>query len=212
MEFSRKLSDWLAGRRSGSERGRVLDFGCADLLLAKRLDDIWIVDGYDEWDAARDAARAQQATLVSPGVVFDRLEDIPVASFDVVVLNSLFQYVPGPAAAHELFAEVGRFLAPDASVGIVITDAVSDGANPAADLWDLVRYATATSGLLGGMAGTVRGIRSGKPARRHRIAQSDLAAAAAAAGLVLTRHPESLTVFSHRATFILRHSDAAPRC
>lgn len=207
MEFSRKLSDWLASRRNESTTGRLLDFGCADLLLARRLDGIWIVDGYDEWASARDAARRQLRNLRSPGTVHDRLEDVPRQAYDAVVLNSLFQYVPDADSARQLFADVAPLLARDAPIGIVITDAVSDGASPATDLRDLVRYAVHTSGLLGGMTGTVRGIRSGKPARRHRIPEAELADAARAVGLGLTRHAENLSVFSRRATFVLRPLD-----
>jgi hypothetical protein len=208
MEHSRRLGDWLESRRPESSRGRLLDFGCADLLLGLRLDGIWLVDGYDEWEQARAAGREQQAGLRAPGVVFDRLEDVPRGAYDAVILNSLFQYVPDAAAAEALFAKVAPTLASDASVGIVITDAVSDGANWFVDLRDLLTFCSRTGGLLRGVIGAYQGMRSGKPAKRHRIPQVELEQAASTVGLELTRHPESLTGFSRRATFILRHHPA----
>lgn len=209
LDFSRALSDWLASRRPESTRGRVLDFGCADLLLARRLDGTWVVDGWDEWDQAREAARATQRRLAEPGVVYDRLDDVPTGHYDVVVLNSLFQYVPDADAARSLFADVARVLAPDAPIGIVITDCVSDGANPAVDLRDAFRYAVSKRGFVGGIAGTWEGIQSGKPAKRHKLGQAALAAAAGDVGLELTRHPRNLSAFTRRATFVLNHRPPA---
>jgi len=99
-------------------------------------------------------------------------------------------------------------LAPDATIGIVVTDAVSEGANRAVDLIDVVSYNLSRCGVRDALVGTVKGIRSGRPSTRHRIPQADLERAAAEVGLHLERLPTSLTRFRRRATYVLRH--AAP--
>lgn len=207
IEFFRPLGRWLESRRPEARHGRILDFGCGDLLIAAQLDGVWVVDGYDESPTAREAARATQRDLRTGGVVFDRLDDIPTGAYDAVIVNSLFQYVEGPDAARGLFATVGRLLATDAPIGIVVTDAVSDGSNRFADLVDLLRFTFGTCGPRIALVGIVQGIRSGRPSKRHRIAQADLERAAEDVGLRLERLPASLTRFRRRATFVLRHVD-----
>ncbi len=204
-DFARKLVEWLSSRRDDAVHGRLLDFGCADLLLARNLDGTWLVDGYDEWDSARAAGRATLAGLREPGVVYDAMDDVTAGAYDGVVVNSVFQYVPDAAAAQDMFALIAPVLAHDAPIGIVITDAVSEGRNQAVDLRDAIRYAVAKRGLIGGVAGTWETIQSGKPAKRHFIAQAELEVAAEAEGLVLVRHAENLSTFTRRATFILKH-------
>ncbi|MCB1038842.1 MAG: hypothetical protein KDA94_04825 [Acidimicrobiales bacterium] len=208
MGFFEPLGDWLAERRAGARHDRILDFGCGDLLLAVLLDGTWIVDGYDESPTARAAARESQTRLRAPGTVHDRLADVPTVHVRAVVVNSLFQYIPGPDAARDLFATVGSLLAPDATIGIVVTDAVSEGANRAIDLIDVVSYNLSRCGVRDALVGTVKGIRSGRPSTRHRIPQAELERAAAEVGLHLERLPTSLTRFRRRATYVLRH--AAP--
>ena len=207
IRFFQPLTEWLIERRPASARGRILDFGCADLRLARALDGIWVIDGWDEWASAREAARRTAAQLGEPGVVFERLEDVPTDHYDVIVLNSLFQYVAGEDQARELFAQVGPLLARDASVGIVINDAVSDGASRVVDLWDIARMAIRTQGPIEGPRFVRRAIKSGKPSVRHFNDEATLTRAAASVGLVLTRHPRNLSTFTRRATFILRHAE-----
>jgi hypothetical protein len=209
IKFFRRMSEWLIEQRPASSRGRILDFGCADLRLARPLDGVWRVDGWDEWPSAREAAREMLLTLETPGIVHERLDDIPPESYDAVVVGSMFQYTPDVESAQRLFAQTGRLLARDASVGIVINDAVSDGSNPLVDLRDLVVQAFRVEGPLMGPVFVVRAIRSGRPSKRHKLAQADLAAAARRVGLELTRHPENLSTFTRRATFVLRHAPEA---
>lgn len=204
--FFRKLVDWLAARRLDSPTGRLLDFGCGDLLLGRETDGLWVVDGYDEWADARNAARMQILNLREPGVVYDRTSCIPRGSYDAVVLNSLFQYVPDLIEAERLLRGIVPLLTDTASIGIVITDAVSDGSSSLFDLADMACYAIGRSGLVEGLVRTAKGTRSGRPSKRFRHSQADLSLVAKRLGLDMARLPENLSVFTRRATFVLRPS------
>lgn len=203
IEFFRDLGTWLAERRPDSPTGRLLDFGCGDLLIARQLDGIWLVDGYDESADARDAARATLTTLDRPGRVYDALADVPTDAYDAVVVNSLFQYVP-EAEVDQLFREAAAPLRRNATVGILVTDVVADGANRVIDLRDLLRHLLALLGPIAALRAAVLGIRSGYPSRRQRHREATLAAIARGAGLDLERLPRNLSTFSRRATFVLR--------
>lgn len=207
IEFFRALGDWLAEHRPDAPTGRLLDFGCGDLLIARQLDGIWLVDGYDESADARESARATAATLRDPGRIYDQLEEVPRHAYDAVVVNSLFQYIAEPAVPR-LFQEAAFALRTDASVGIIITDVVADGSSRAADLRDLLHHLGQLIGPWATIPAAFQGIRSGYPSKRQRHRDDALAEVAQRCGLELERLPHNLSVFSRRVTFRLRWAPA----
>jgi SAM-dependent methyltransferase len=186
----------------------VMDYGCGEALHAGII-----------------AAAARQLILVeaAPGVVAgliarfsadpkievatpERLDTYPDHGIDLIVLNSVAQYLPAEAF-DALLARFYRLLKPDGL--LVVGDVIPPGLSPLADVAALLRLA-ARHGFLGAaLAGLVRTLTSDYARLRARLglARCDAPAMVAklkAAGFSGERAPTNIGHNQARMTFLAR--------
>jgi SAM-dependent methyltransferase len=194
---------------------RVLDFGCGFGLvgagLARRGCEVWL------WDASphmRKLARMNAAHVA--GVHFadlSRPEDLPPLRFDLVLVNSVAQYMPD-AELDAWLTRWARLLAPGGR--IVIADLLSEEASALADWRDFTRHALRGGFLLRavreGLAeiARYRRMRGARPLRR--LSRGELSERAERHGLHLRFADRNVTYKRRRATAVLdcpSHSSSA---
>lgn len=150
----RRIAKAIVGFLPGPD-ARVLDFGCGDALHA---DDVAAV--------ARTLVLSDAAPNVRKGLMgrFSRvgnievlapeaLHDLPNGAFDLIVANSVAQYISRDEFA-ELLALWRRLLAP--SGRLVVADVIPPEVSAFSDLMALLRYAFAYGFLLAALIGVAR--------------------------------------------------------
>lgn len=116
----RPLIQWLVASGLARRDATVLDFGCgyldAGLGIAPH---VAKVDGFDINPQAADVA-AQRARALKDATIFRELARIPAGAYDVVVVNSVIQYLETEAALGQTLKTLRGFLKPNGEV--VISD------------------------------------------------------------------------------------------
>jgi len=186
----------------------VLDFGCGGGQAAARLADrVGRLALWDPDPAARAAATAavsgrRNATVLAAAPA-------PPAAFDVVLVNSVLQFVPR-CDLPELLAGLGAVLAPGGRV--VVSDVIPRGHRARRDILDAARFA-GRAGVLAPLAAAATRAAAGylSASRRQpltRIDADELAALGGAAGLATAVLPANLTHFRGRFAAVLTHRSA----
>lgn len=136
-------------------QARVLDFGCGEALHA---DDVAAVAGTVVLSDAAPRVRQHLAerfravpniAIASP----EELTAMPAGSFDLIVANSVVQYL-SRENLEGLLAEWRRLLAPDGA--LIVADVIPPDVGALTDLVALLRYAAANGFLIAALVGVVR--------------------------------------------------------
>lgn len=143
----------------------VLDFGCGEALhadrVAARVGHLWLCEAAPR---VRDNLRARFGALPNVTVVdADELATIPAGTLDLIVANSVAQYLTRDEL-DALLRTWRRLLAADGK--LILADVVPPGVSPISDAFALLRYAHRNDFLLAAFAGLVRTVLS--PYRRIR--------------------------------------------
>ena len=106
------LLDFIARNGAYSANKRLLDFGCGGgYFLAHAVRAGWSATGFDVGDAAIETCRANNLEITS------QFSDLEPASFDVVVLNHVFEHIEEPA---DLLRSLRTLLGPYGELVIVV--------------------------------------------------------------------------------------------
>lgn len=197
-----------------SPAAAVLDYGCGEALYADRVA-----------KAARRLTLAEAAQSVRAHLIerfkgnvqivvisTERAAALPPASFDLVVMHSVSQYLP-PEAFDRVAALFHRLLKPGGL--FVLGDVVPPHAAAPADAVALLRFGRREGFLLAAIAGLVRTLLSDYWRLRNRLgltrySEQEMTARLAAAGFTVTRAPKNLGHLASRMTFLARKVEAAP--
>jgi len=191
---------------------RVLDFGCGPGLVGARLAPE--VDCYLFWDAApavlQEAIR-RLGDVASAAPAPADLAALPAASIDLILVNSVVQYM-GPVELASWLPRWRRLLAPEGCV--LLSDVPPPGEGSLRALGDTLRFAARQGLLMHALPGTV-GALVRYSARRTRTPlfrpdTAEIVRLAAAANLTPERLQENLTFRAGRGAFVLRPTAAAP--
>jgi SAM-dependent methyltransferase len=180
----------------------VLDFGCgyfdAGLALAGS---VGRVDGIDTDPHAVAVARAR-----APGgsTIAGDAAELPVAAYDLILANSVFQYLDGDAGVADTLALFRRLLRPGGPGVVVLADLIPTRYSKALDagrsLWVAARH-----GVLPAMLVHLwKAARNPAGVRLHQIDPPRTAELAAAAGFACEILPTNLTPSRRRYTCVLR--------
>lgn len=194
------LVAWISRHWLDRTPMRILDLGCGDMLLARLLPGAPMVDGYDPSEHARQAARAALRRAGAAGEVFAAREAVPEGVYDGVVMSSVLQYLPDDAAVEDVLGDVARWLRSDRVAEAVATDVPLPGAGRSRDARDLVVGLSRELGPIGAIVGLARAA-GRSPGALHSVAEADLAACSAHAGLHAVRLERNLSPFSARASY-----------
>jgi len=186
----------------------VLDYGCGEALHAEliaaragRLILCEAASNVRDHLTARFASASNIAVTTPEGVAA-----LPPASFDVIVMHSVAQYL-NQAEADALFAQFKRLLKPGGL--FILGDVIPPQVSPLADAAALLRFAAANGFLIAAVMGLVRTTFSDYPKLRARLGltlyeESAMRAKLEAAGFRVERAAKNIGHSRSRMTFLAR--------
>ena len=124
-EWILTLKNWFVSNLSSKGSTSILDYGCGYFDLGIELvQEGHSVDGFDPFGPAVDIARRRVEEQV-PGKaqIYSSVNEIPRRRYDVIVLNSVVQYMTGENELEKFFS-FGRGLFRDKGGLIVISDII----------------------------------------------------------------------------------------
>ena len=200
----REIAEQIAAFVPGPS-ARVLDYGCGEAIHADRVAavaaQVLLCDSAPSVRAAIAArfAADPRIRVLAP----EELEKLPDGSLDLIVSNSMTQYLAS-AELDRALALWHRLLAPQGT--LIVGDVVPPEAGALTDVAALLRYAAANGFFLAALWGLARTAVSPYRRLRSRIgvtrySQSAFLAKLAAAGFRATRLPRNLEHNAARMTF-----------
>ena len=191
-----------------SERARVLDYGCGEAMHAD------IVAAAASSLTLSDAAPSVRAAIAArfsanPKIKVlapEEVERLPDSAFDLIVANSLVQYL-GPYELDRLLALWRRLLASGGM--LIVADVIPPQVGPVSDGLALIRYAAAHGFLFAAVAGMTRTAASRYLRLRNalgiaRYGETEFLEKLRAAGFAAERLPRNLEQNQARMTFRAR--------
>jgi SAM-dependent methyltransferase len=141
----------------------------------------------------------------------DQVERLPDASIDLLVANSLVQYLT-PAELDRLLAVWRRLLTPGGA--LIVADVIRPGVGVMTDTVALLRYAARNGFFVAAVIGVARTVFSGYRRLRAELGiscygEAEFLAKLAAAGFAAERLPFNLEHNPARMTFRARRAGAA---
>lgn len=208
----RDIAEQIAGFVE-SKQARVLDYGSGEAVHADRVaaaaGELYLCDAAPTTRAAlsRRFAGDPRIKVIAP----DDAERLADASFDLVVVNSVIQYIE-PAELGRLLNLCRRIVKPDGK--FILADVIPPGVGPASDVAALLTYAARNGFLSAALIGVVRTAFSSYRKLRaslgvSRYTQADIEARLNAAGFRAERLAKNLEHNPARMTFLARPSLAA---
>ncbi|MFD2185119.1 class I SAM-dependent methyltransferase [Rhodoplanes azumiensis] len=150
----RDIATAIAGFVPGP-KARVLDFGCGEALhsdtVAKVAGTVVLSDAAPSVrrNLSERFAHVPNIVVASP----EELKAMPPGSFDLIVANSVVQYLTRDSL-DGLLADWRRLLAPDGV--LIVADVIPPDVGAVSDLFALLRYAAANGFLIAALVGVVR--------------------------------------------------------
>jgi len=151
-----------------SAEARVLDHGCGEAIhadiVANAARSLYLCDAAPSVRAAiaKRFAANPKIKVLAP----EDLERLPDASLDLIVANSLVQYLSADELTHML-ALWRRLLAPSGT--LIVADIIPPDVGPLSDVIALLRYAAAHGFLFAAFAGLARTALSGYARLRSEL-------------------------------------------
>jgi SAM-dependent methyltransferase len=201
----RDIAEGIVGLLPGPDL-RVLDFGCGEAIHADKVAAacarLWLCEAAASvrTNLARRFAANPKIAIADP----DEIARLPDGALDVIVANSVLQYVP-PNDADTLLAQWRRLLSPGGT--LIVGDIIPPNVGPVSDLVALLRYALKNGFLLAALAGLARTLVSPYRKIRARLGvtmypEPVIVAKLRAAGFVPRRLPYNLEHNPARMTFV----------
>ena len=202
------LIDWLLSDCAGRDKLKVLDYGCgymdASLGLIAHVNAVY---GYDIDTAATRIAARRMKELGVRGRIFERREDIPEQSFDLIIVNSVIQYLASEQVLQELLGFLGQRLNHSPLAKIVVSDILPPSYRSIQDalrsLWVALR-----TGCLWAMLRHLY-FAATKPSKLAllKLDLATLGHLAQQSGLMMQVLPENLTPSRQRYSVVLKRVD-----
>jgi SAM-dependent methyltransferase len=200
----REIADQIAAFVPSRE-ARVLDYGCGEAIHADRVAavaaEVLLCDAAPSVRAAIAARFAGDPRLraLSP----EEVEQLPERSLDLIVSNSVTQYLT-PAELDRLLAAWHRLLT--GAGALIIGDVIPPDTGAVTDVLALLRYAARNGFLAAALAGLARTLLSPYRKLRARIGvtrytEAQFADKLRAAGFTAKRLPRNMEHNSARMTF-----------
>lgn len=191
---------------------RVLDYGCGEAthadLVAAASAELVLCESAPSVRAklSRHFGDNRKISVLAP----DQVERLPEASIDLLVANSLVQYLT-PAELDRLLAVWRRLLAPGGA--LIVADVIRPGVGVLTDTVALLRYAARNGFLVAAVVGIARTVFSGYRRLRAELGiscygEAEFTAKLVAAGFTVERLPFNLEHNPARMTFRARRAGA----
>jgi SAM-dependent methyltransferase len=192
---------WLGPDRA------VLDFGCgyfdAGLALADRAGR---VDGIDTDPHAAAVARDRVRAAGVNSTIYASDAGLPAATYDLILANSVFQYLGDDAGVADTLALFRRVLKPGGRGVVLLADLIPTRYSKPLDACRSLGVAARNGVLPAMLAHLWKAARCPDGVPLHRIDPGRIAELAAAAGFACERLPRNLTPSRRRYTCVLTAS------
>jgi ubiquinone/menaquinone biosynthesis C-methylase UbiE len=186
----------------------VLDFGCGDALdaarVGARVGRLYLYDAAEEVRGRLGRRFGNEPTIH----VLDEaaLRGLPVSSLDLIVVNSVLQYM-APAEFESMLADWRRLLKPTGN--LVLADVIPPDDTMLADTLALLRFARREGFLLAAIKGLVATAFSDYPKLRRKLelstyAEAEMLAKLKDAGFAAERRRPNFGFNQTRMTFTAR--------
>lgn len=199
------LLEWLS--RSGllGSTTRVLDYGCGYFDVGLRLSGrVARVDGFDPDPQALALAhdRIAQAGGLQLSRLVEHVDALDPESYDLIVVNSVLQYLPDFAAVDAFLAGCARWL-PRAAGHVVLSDLIPPDYSAPLDAVDSLVHAARHGHARAMVAHLWQAATKPSGLALLHIDPRQLQAAAARHGFVVQRLPRNLTPSRRRYSVVL---------
>ena len=193
---------------------RVVDYGCGDALSAHLVADacahLFLCESSESTRqrlVARAAGRSN-IDVISP----QQFERLPPASIDVIVANSVIQYLSAPEFAHLLAVSSDKL---SREGRLVLADVIPRHVGMRRDVAELLKFAAANGFLLAAGAGLVRSYFSSYRQVRQQLGllqfdEAEMLNLLARSGLVAHRRMPNMGHNTQRMTFLASVRDSKP--
>lgn len=191
----RRVAQDIVGLIPG-RTARVLDFGCGEALsahlVAAACGELILCDAAS---TVRERVAGRTAHLGNVRVLSaEAIEQLPAASIDVIIVNSVIQYLSRPEL-DRMLQVWRRLLSPQGR--LVIGDIVPRSVGPLTDAATLLKFAYANGFLLAAMGGLVRTALSDYRRKRAELGllqleEGEITEIALRAGFSVARAPQNL--------------------
>ena len=207
-EIADQIAAFVPGARAPGPGARVLDYGCGEAIHADRVAavaaQVLLCDSAPNVRAAIAARFAADPRIEA--LAPEAVERLPDRSVDLIVSNSMTQYL-APPELDRVLRLWHRLLAPGGT--LVVADVIPPDAGALADVTALLRYAAANGFFVAALWGLVRTAMSPYSRLRSRIGvtrytQSDFMLKLKSAGFAGERLPHNLEHNAARMTFRAR--------
>ena len=191
-----RLRDWPG---LGAQHA-VLDYGCGyfDVGLAIA-DRVGRVDGFDIDERTVDVARGRCTSHITS----DRTE-LPVATYDLIVANSVFQYLGNEADVFETLKLFRSLLRPGGRGEVLLGDLIPPTYSSVKDAFRSLRVALANGMLLSMTAHLWKAAIKGNGLKLLQISPERIATLSAEAGFDCERLAVNVTPSRQRYSCVLR--------
>ncbi len=167
IEHYNSIADGIIHYLPSSE-ARVLDYGCGEALAAERVAAhcrrLTLCDAAPSVVSALTQRYAGNAAIAS--CTPQALAALPDGAFDLIVVNSVVQYLD-EAAFSALLSECRRLLVPEGRV--LFADIIPPDLNPLGDAAQLLKFSANRGFLIAAAIGLVRTALSGYTALRKKL-------------------------------------------
>jgi len=216
----RPLSRWLADFVTGNSRGdqlRILDYGCGYFDLGKeliRLTEVETnssrlapaprVDGFDPDTAALATTRTALAHAGTAPGLYHSPADLPRGAYDLIVVNSVLQYLDSDKDLADFFVTARALLKPTGRRIVVIADLIPPTYSAGIDALHSMAHATRHGLAVPMLRHLWQAATKPSGLSLLRIDRSRLERAARPAGFSIETLPKNLTPSPNRWSAIAR--------
>ncbi len=138
----RDVVAWLVEDRRVGPNSAVLDYGCSWFDVGAALASlVRRMDGFDIDGRAIDVARRRTAES-DHVTLYEDVAQVPASTYDVIVVNSVLQYMQDEAQVALFLQRARAWLVPSADAFIVVADLIPPAYSPARDAVDSLCFAT----------------------------------------------------------------------
>lgn len=181
----------------------VLDYGCGAFDLAGGLaSHVKRIDGFEPHPASVTHSAARASSLANANIYSD-LSSIPRHSYDLVVVNSVIQYMESAAELPAFFDRCGDLLSRNGKRSLLVADIIPVGYSPNRDALAALGVALRHGFFIEMLRHLAKSALNGNGTRLARYDRTTFAALATAHGFRPHFLPENLTPSRSRYTCLL---------
>jgi ubiquinone/menaquinone biosynthesis C-methylase UbiE len=200
----KKLIHWLFEQRLVTPTTKVLDYGCSHFDLGVALQGRCVqIDGYDIDSKILAFARERLPKQTNSRLYGTESPTLPESFYDLIVVNSVLQYLTDSAELEQTLSLFKKLLRPDGGGKVVISDLIPKNYSASRDAFRSLYVATMHGMFWSMLQHLYRAATKPSDFKLLAYAKEEVAAAAAKAGFATTFLRKNLTPSLQRYSCVL---------